>query len=526
MTDRPAHVVADQREVANFLADPASHGPGVTEVARIDTHGAMVFLAGDRVYKIKRAVSFPFMDFSTLERRSVCCAREVTLNRRTAPDLYLDAVAITRRADGRLAFAGDGEAVEWAVVMRRFDHGDLLDARCSTGTLAVEEVRAAAAAAAALHVAADRCGQDISPRAGTAGLRLVADENRDEFAEHAALFAPAAVAAYDARVQAALDRHAGLIYHRHAAGLVRQCHGDLHLANIVVLDGRPVLFDCIEFNDALAQIDVLYDVAFLLMDLDRRGRRELAWTALDAWLAAGPGDRDANLAGLALLPLFLSLRAAIRAKVRAAAAAMTPDAAKAEAMSAEAKAYFAAAEAYIDQPPARLVAVGGLSGTGKTTLARGLAPLLGPAPGALLLRSDPVRNELAGVDEATRLPATLYTTLASRQVYGEVLRRARIALGAGHTVVLDAVSARAMEREADAALAAECGVPFAGLWLEAPKDLLIERVVGRVNDASDATSVVVARQLSIDTGEVGWPHVDASGTPADVLARARKVLGA
>ena len=525
MTDRPAHVVADQSEVAEFLADPASHGPGVSEVARIDTHGAMVFLAGGRVYKVKRAVRFPFMDFSTLERRRACCEREVELNRRTAAALYLGAAAIRRRRDGRLGLDGEGEPVEWAVVMRRFDQDDLLDARCAAGTLTAEEVRAAAIAAAALHASAERCSPDVAPRAGAEGLRWVAAENRTELAEHAALFAPAAVAAYDAKLRTALDRHAALIDRRHAAGLVRQCHGDLHLANIVVLDGMSVPFDAIEFNDSLARIDVLYDVAFLLMDLDRHGRRELAWTALDAWLAAGATDRDANLAGLALLPLFLSLRAAIRAKVRAAAATMTEDAAKAAAMRAEARACFAAAEAYIDPPPARLVAVGGLSGTGKTTLARALAPLLGPAPGAVLVRSDTVRKDLAGVDEATRLPASLYTTLASRQVYGEMLRRARVALDAGHAVILDAVAARPVEREADAALAGECGVSFAGLWLEAPKDLLIERVVGRVDDASDATPVVVARQLMLETGEIAWPKIDAAGTPAEVAGRARRALG-
>ncbi|MBM3559770.1 MAG: aminoglycoside phosphotransferase, partial [Alphaproteobacteria bacterium] len=150
MTDRSAHVVADQSEVAAFLADAASHGADVSKVGRIDTHGAMVFLAGDRVYKVKRAVSFPFMDFSTLDRRRACCEREVTLNSRKALGLYLDAVAIRRQPGGGLGFAGDGEAVEWAVVMRRFEQAGLLDARCDAGTLTVDEVRAAAAAAAAL----------------------------------------------------------------------------------------------------------------------------------------------------------------------------------------------------------------------------------------------------------------------------------------------------------------------------------------------------------------------------------------
>ncbi|MGE0254267.1 MAG: AAA family ATPase [Alphaproteobacteria bacterium] len=525
MTDRPAHVVADQSEVAAFLSDAASHGDGIAEVGRIDTHGAMVFLAGDRVYKVKRAVSFPFMDFSSLERRRACCEREVALNRRTAPDLYLDAVAIRRQPGGGLGFTGDGEAVEWAVVMHRFGQADLLDARCDAGTLTVEEVRAAAAAAAALHATAEKCRPDAAPHAGAEGLRWVAEENRVEFAEHAALFAPGAVADYDTRVRAALDRHAALIDRRHADGLVRQCHGDLHLANIVLLDGKPVPFDCIEFNDALAQIDVLYDLAFLLMDLDRRGRRDLAWAALDAWLASGAIDRDANLAGVGLLSLFLSLRAAIRAKVRAAAAAMATDMAKASAMRAEAKAYFAAAVAYIDPPPARLLAVAGLSGTGKTTLARALAPLVGPAPGAVLVRSDTVRKDMAGVGEDVRLPASFYTALASRQVYGEMLRRARVALSAGHAVILDAVAARPLEREAYARLAAECGVGFDGLWLEAPKDLLVERVVGRVDDASDATPVVVSRQLMLETGEIAWPKVDATGSPAAVAERARKALG-
>ncbi|MFQ5466750.1 MAG: AAA family ATPase [Kiloniellaceae bacterium] len=514
-----AHVTADQGEVARFLGDPAAHGAGVEAVERIDTHGAMVFLAGARAYKIKRAVRFPYMDFSTLERRQAACEREVALNRRTAPALYLGVEAIVRREDGSLAMGGAGEPMEWAVVMRRFDQDTLLDRMAEAGTLGLDHMRDLADAIAAFHDAAEPLAGDQAPGGGAAGLGVVIDENGSELAERPDLFPHDQAAALSAVARAALARVGPLLDKRLAAGYVRRCHGDLHLGNVCLIDGRPTIFDAIEFNDAIACIDVLYDLAFLLMDLEHRGLRAHGNTAFNRYLR----HRD-DLAGLAALPLFLSVRAAVRAKVSVSMAASQESAARIEGLQAQARRYFAAARRFLAPERPCLVAVGGLSGTGKTGVARALAPSLGRAPGAVHLRSDVVRKRRFGVHELTRLPSSAYTAAASKTVYGDLLAHARTALAAGQAVIVDAVFARAVERHDVAALAKDLGVGFAGLWLEAPERSLLDRVAKRTGDASDAGPEVVLHQLRLDPGPIDWRVIDAAGAPTATVAAAEAAI--
>ncbi len=517
----PKHVVAAQGESAKWLGDPRNHGPGVTSVERIDTHGAMVFLAGERAYKVKRAVKYPYMDFSTLALRHAACVREVALNRRTAPSLYLAAEPLVRRADGALAIGGPGEAIEWMVVMRRFDQANLGDRLARAGKLSAAMMADLADEIAALHEAAEPvAGQNAAAGktgGGAAGLRAVIVENAAEMTARPDLFPDAP------RLEAATLRALGqvvvLLDARLEGGLVRRCHGDLHLRNICVIEGRPVIFDCIEFNDAIACIDVLYDLAFLLMDLERRGLCAFANIVLNRYL-----QRRADIAGLAALPLFLSVRAAVRAKVSASMVASQTDAEVRNRLHDDARAYAAAAMAYLAPAPARLVAVGGLSGTGKTALSRALAPGLGAPPGALHLRSDVLRKSLADVGELTRLPSAAYTAQASQEVYDAMLDRARTALGAGRAVVLDAVYARPEERVAAENLAAELGVPFAGLWLEAPQKVQLQRVEHRRGDASDATAPVLRAQQDYDLGKIAWTRIDAARDLAAVAVAARHAL--
>jgi len=510
---------AEQIEVAAWLGDPRTHGPEVDSVERIDTHGAMVFLAGQRAYKIKRAVKFPYMDFSTLALRRAACEREVALNRRTAPSLYLGAEAIVRQAGGGLALggAGAGEAVEWVVVMRRFDQAQLGDRLAASGKLNAAIMADLADEIAALHDQAEVVFGAQAKGGGAAGLRAVILESMGELAERPDLFPQAG--ALKASSLHALDEVAGLLDDRLEAGLVRRCHGDLHLGNICVLDGRPTLFDGIEFNDAMSCIDVLYDLAFLLMDLDRRGLRPFANLVLNRYLR----HRD-DVAGLAALPLFLSLRAAVRAKV-SVSMAKAQDSEKAKSTLLEdACAFEAAAHGYLTPVPARLLAVGGLSGSGKTALARALAPGLGAAPGALHLRSDVLRKALAGVDDLTRLPGEAYTAQASQDVYQALLERTRTALRAGRSVVADAVFARPAERRGMEDLAAQEQAAFTGLWLDAPQEVLLHRVGQRRGDASDAAAPVVRAQQDYDLGEMTWVRLDATPGPERVAVAARRVL--
>ncbi|MGF1592570.1 MAG: AAA family ATPase [Kiloniellaceae bacterium] len=508
-------VTEDQSEVLRLLGSASTYGPDVTEVDRIDTHGAIVFLAGDRAYKMKRAVAYPYMDFSTLEKRRDSCRREMEINRRTAPSLYLDVVPITRTAAG-LALGGDGTPVEWVLVMRRFDQANLLSRQAEAGRLTAETMTALADAVAHFHGTAE-------PRrdraAGAEAMAWVVRENGEEFGDRPDIFDPEDSRRLTDEALGHLAHHAALLDGRAENGKVRLCHGDLHLRNVVLLDGRPTLFDAIEFNDAIARIDVVYDLAFLLMDLDHRGLRPFANLVLNRYLQ----QRD-ETGALPLLPVFLSTRAAVRAKVAASLQAVAELAAERSLRRAEATAYFERARAYLAPAPPRLVAVGGLSGTGKTTLARTLAPALGAAPGAIHLRSDVLRKQQAGVDELDRLPPQAYTAEASAAVYAALGDRAAAALAAGQAVIVDAVFARPEERAAIEEIARRAGVPFTGLWLEADADTLAARVERRRGDASDATAAVVAQQLTYDLGTIGWHCFEAGHPAAELADRGRRLL--
>ncbi len=318
---------------------------------------------------------------------------------------------------------------------------------------------------------------------------------------------------------AAIAANAALIEARRAAGKVRRCHGDLHLGNICLFDGEPTLFDCLEFSEALASIDILYDLAFLLMDLVHRGLGGFANRVLNRYL-----DRTLEDDGMAAVPLFLSLRAGIRAHVTATALERQPDPDMAAGMREAALAYLDLAERALDPAPARLVAIGGVSGSGKSTLAAALAADFSPCPGARLLRSDVTRKLWCGVAPETPLPESAYRPEISRLVYDALQRKAAIALAAGYSAIVDAVYLRPAERDALADLARQAGVPFSGLWLEAAPAAMAERIRSRRHDASDATAAVMARQLEQDPGPIDWTRLDAGGGAQATLAAARRAL--
>lgn len=509
-------VLDEQREVLDALSRPVTFGPACTAVERVDTHSAAVFLAGDRAWKLKRAVRYDYLDFSTVERRKQCCEAELALNARTAPSIYRRVVALTREADGTLLLDGAGVPVEWLLEMRRFDGEALGDRLAERHALGLPTMQALGHAVAVMHATA-AVSRD---RGGAAAMRWVIDGNAGFFASCAEDVLPQARhEVVTARTRALFERLAARLDERASRGLVRQCHGDLHLRNIVLLDGRPTPFDAIEFNDAISHIDVWYDVAFLLMDLWRRGLRRHANVVLNEY-ARTSGDLD----GLAVLPLFLACRAAVRAKTSATAATLATSGEARATLVSTARTYLALAESLLDPRPAALVAISGFSGSGKSTQAATLAPDLGPVPGALHLRSDIIRKDMFGVPAGDTLPAAAYAPHVGVRVYARLAELATGALATGHAVVCDAVYADAAARAAIAAVAARAGVPFAAVWLDAPDATLLSRVTARRHDASDADADVVRQQVARVQPPADWVHLDATADAESTQGRMRAAL--
>jgi uncharacterized protein len=504
-----------QAEVLEFLENLRDHDGAAAK--RIDTHASSVFLIGDRALKVKRAVRFPFLDYSSLDKREAACAAELAVNRPFAPELYRRVVPITREAHGQLAIGGAGERVEWAVEMTRFDEERTLDRVADAGAidaaLADELGRVIAAAHGRAAV--------VNPAPWIAALDTYLDQNQAAFREHPALFSAAAAADLARRSRAQLQRVRPLLFARGRIGLVRRGHGDLHLGNIALIGDRPVPFDAIEFSEIIASGDVLYDLAFLLMDLIDRGFTDAANIVLNRYLAET--RRDSDLDALAALPLFLSIRAAIRAKITAARLDLAECAFRGRIAQA-ARAYFDLACRCVEHTSARVIAVGGLSGTGKSRLAYALAPKLLPLPGAVLLRSDVERKALLGKPETQRLAAEAYAPEITAKVYDLVAQKARRIAAAGHSAIIDAVFADPAERDGIRAAARGTGAQFCGLFLIAPLQIRLQRILGRSRDASDADAAVVQQQESYPLGNMDFAEIDASGTIEETLAHAETAL--
>lgn len=514
----------EQEEVFRFLQS-------VTEAAgaprRVDTHANTVFLGGEQAYKIKRSVKFPFLDYSTLPLREEACKRGISYNSRYAPGIYLEASPITREADGHLALAGTGTPVEWTVVMRRFDDRQQLDLLAADGPLSQDLCDRLARMMVDAHKMAPVMTEKTD--GFLSELESYTRQNEEAFADHPALFPPDSAARLTALSRSWLERISRTILERGRAGLVRLCHGDAHTRNIVLIEGAPVLFDAIEFSDAIATTDTLYDLAFLLMDLWTRGQKRAANRIFNRYLdrarSAGLDGRTAP-DGLAALPFYLSMRAAIRAKIAASAAANQQDETLRADQEADARRYFEYALSFLARETPALVGIGGFSGTGKSRLAYDLAPALGRAPGARVLRTDVERKARFGLEETEKAPPEAYSQEASDAVYDALDRTARTIVASGHSVIFDAVLAKSHERSKLKSIAAACEADFFGLWLEAEPSVLKERVAQRTGDASDATPRVIDIQQTYETGPLdAWTRIDASGSPEETRAQAAASIG-
>ena len=485
-------VQQDQAETVAFLTRLAGAPP-------LETHISYLFLGPDTVWKLKKSVRLPFLDFSVLAGRRHFCEREYALNAPSAPGLYRDVVPVVRR-EGTVALGGEGEVLDWVVRMARVPAGDFMDAKAAGG-LPPRLLDAIADAVGAYHAACPP-RRDILPDMARIALGNVPSARSAGLPE-------AEIFAWRDGTIAALATLMPWRTARAAAGFVRRVHGDLHLGNLCLWHGKPTLFDALEFDEALGAIDTAYDLAFLLMDLDRRVDRHAANRVLNRYIAR-TGDADLVRG----LPAFLAMRAMVRAHVEARSGHPEP-----------ARKYLGAALDYLVPHPPIVVAVGGLPGTGKSTLARALAPALGRAPGALILRSDEIRKRQHGAAPEDPLPASAYTSRKSAAVFAELMQTVEMASRSGQAVIADATFLSLVHRDQVRDAAMRAGARFRGLWLTAPTALLEQRVAARSGDASDATVAVLRAAMRNDPGAGSWQAIDASDAHlAEQAARSHLVF--
>ena len=474
------------------LLDPAAYGHPCGDIRLVETHISWLLLTGDYAYKIKKPVDFGFLDFSTLARRKHFCEEEIRLNGRLAPQIYLQVVSIREDAEG-LHVDGDGEVREYAVKMRQFDNDGLFDRLIQRGRLSREIITDTARRLARFHNEIAVAGPD-TPFGEPATVQRPVRENFEHLQRHAAEFLTGETQRRQFEhtrqwSEAAFARLSATIAQRKVDGFVRECHGDLHLGNIVLIDGQVVPFDGIEFNPALRWIDIVSEMAFLSMDLQDHGRADLAHRLLDDWLAC-TGDYG----GLALLRYYQCYRAMVRAKV----AALRGEQAGVEKTRSELNNYLQLAEGYTRAGQPALLITHGLSGSGKSWLTQQLLE----ASGAIRLRSDVERKRLAGLDPLARsdsLPgAGIYTAEFTRRTFERLAELAQQLLAAGFGVIVDATFIRHAERDRFRRLARSLDVPFRILHCEADTDTLRRRISarqGQGRDASEAGLAVLEMQL-------------------------------
>lgn len=469
-----------------LIADPACYDHPVGRIELVETHISWVLLTGNYAYKIKKPVSLGFLDFGTLQQRHQDCIAELRLNRRLARDYYLEVVGIIGTPEAP-RIKGQGEAFEYAVKMRQFPVDATLDRMAARGELSEAHIDALAARVAHFHLYECDTAQADSPWGEPAAVAHPVAENFRTLFDN---LPDAAVRERLARLERWFDaehvRLAPSMAARKAGGRVRECHGDLHLANMAWVDGEPVIFDCLEFNPQLRWTDVISEVAFCYMDLMHRGYDALASRFLNAWLEA-TGDYQ----GVELLRYYAAYRALVRAKVAALRAAQLTD--KSAALL-DAASCLLLAEGIVAPPAPLLCITRGLSGSGKTTLSQRLLQ----SCGMIRLRSDVERKRLAGLGALEKGGAALYSEDFSLRTYRHLAMLAEALLVAGWPVIVDAAFLARSLRDPFRELAARLGVDFQILEIRADPQILRERIIRREAsglDASEADLRVLQRQL-------------------------------
>ncbi len=473
------------------------------DAPRIDTHLSHVFLTETRAYKMKRAVTLPFVDFSTLERRHAGCLAELEVNRRMAGAMYVGVKPVVAAGEDRYRIGGEGAPLDWVIEMKRFSQDEQFDELAKAGRLTPALLEKTADVIAGAHGALE----PVFTTGHAADYRAIVRELRETETQGAAKLGlnVGDPALYDA-LDAALARVDPLIERRRRAGKVRRGHGDLHLRNMCLFEGAPTLFDALEFDEQLATNDVLYDLAFLLMDLRRIGMAGGANLVMNRYWDGAREEEGA----LEILPFFMALRAAVRMAV----------AVEAEHFE-EADEYRRLAFDLLRHEHPRAIAIGGLSGAGKSAVAKKLAGQMPGPAGARWLRTDVLRKRAQDKAPEEKAEKEAYTEEARGKIYDALFDHAATAFKAHASVVIDATFQEAGMRDAVTSLAK---TPVSGFWLDAPLDVRLERIGGRKGDASDAGAEVAKSQKEPESLGTGWTRIDATGTVEEVAARIVKNL--
>ncbi len=494
-SQHPELTLAAQAQLVASLREPGRYSHAASPIQTLETHISHVLLAGDYAYKIKKPLNLGFLDFTTLDQRRFYCTEELRLNRRLAPDIYLDVVPI----GGSVAVPqlGMEPAIEYAVKMRRFGQEGLFDAMLARGELTSAHMDGLAILIADFHTRLPAADQD-SPYGSPENIMAPARQNFDQL--RPLLRRPdqqASLNAIQAATESAYAQLQQTFIERQRSGWVRECHGDLHLGNIALVDDRITVFDCIEFNPNLRWIDVMSEVAFLVMDLIVRNQKALAYRFLNAYLA-----QSGDYAGMAVLRFYLAYRALVRAKVHGLRARQ-PNTGKAEKKRAlrDCLRYLKLALTFFNSDRPALIINHGLSGSGKTVFSQSASETLG----AVCVRSDVERKRLhhlpANARTGSGVESDLYSRAATRATYQHLVELARSIVTAGFPVIVDATFIARWQRDQFHALARTLGVPFIIVDYRASISTLRRRVQTRESlgtDASEAGLAVLEKQLETE----------------------------
>ena len=483
-------------------------------IESIQTHISTVLLTGEFAYKLKKPVNFGFLDYSTVAKRQHCCHEELRLNQRGAKEIYLEVVTISKQGD-RYQLGNEGEIVDYAVKMVQFPQSTLFSNMFDAGTITAAEIEEMSRVIAAFHDRAQT--SEYINSFGT--IECIRQSIEDNYHHTEKYIGRLQTLAQYTETKAFSDRYFSeypeLFAARVTGGFIRECHGDLHLRNICRWHDKVLLFDCIEFNEPYRFVDTMYDVAFVVMDLETRGRKDLANRFLNTYI-----EQTGDWEGLQVLPLYLSRQAYVRAKVTSFLlddpGIPEPDK---QAAAQTASDYYRQAWEYTRIDRGKLIMLSGLSGTGKSTVGRQIAMQVG----AIQLRSDAVRKHLGGIPLLAKGDASLYSPEMTARTYDRMLDLAQKSLARGFNVVLDAKYDRVFLRAAVIDLAQTQDIPLQILHCTAPDAVLRERLRHRTGDITDATEDLLASQ------QAGWENftpaerayvttIDTTDDPAEFLA--------